>query len=178
LCTRAWHVGQHDLTTERCRAASKQRESDEVNKSPHQQKRHVRGQQGLAPIKGQCACMARSIRRSGMGQNAYLRQRIHEDASVCHHHALTIVFMSVDVFSGQQGPACASRRHLAVASTASCGGVVPEHTAGTDQQAPITVRHMYIASMSMRRMAMTLKGMGSRLRTSCTHVLAAVVATI
>jgi hypothetical protein len=101
---------------------------------------------------------------------------MHEAASAYHHHALTIVLMSVDVSSGQQGPACASHRHLSVASTASCGGGDRSTRLTQTQQAPMTVWHKHIASMSMRCMTVTLVGMGSRFRPACTRVLAAVVA--
>ena len=101
---------------------------------------------------------------------------MREDASACHQHALTVVSMSVDVCSGQQGPVCASRRHLAVASTASWRyGDLSTRLTQT-QAASMTVWHMYVAIMSLRCMRMTLDGMGSRFRPSCTRVLAAVVA--
>jgi hypothetical protein len=101
---------------------------------------------------------------------------MHEAASACHHHALTFVSMSVDVSSGQQGPSLRQSQASGRGQYCKLGGGGLNTRLTQTQQPPMTVRHMYIAVMSMRCMTMTLERMGRRFRPSCARVLAAEVA--
>jgi hypothetical protein len=61
LHCRARHVGRHDLTTDLCRAATRQRYSDDVNKLSDLHRQAVHGRQGLELPGPHCVITPRGI---------------------------------------------------------------------------------------------------------------------
>jgi hypothetical protein len=70
LHSRARPVGRHDLTTDLCRAATRQRYSDDVNKLPDPHRQAVHGRQGLEPPGPHCVTTPRGILTLRCGSEA------------------------------------------------------------------------------------------------------------